>query len=373
MDVIGVICEYNPFHNGHVIHIKRIKELYPDSIIIACVSSCFTERGEISVLNKWDKTKIALENKIDLVVELPFVYATQSADKFAYAGLKILNNLGINKLVFGSESNDVEKLKEISAVQIKNSSFDEEVKKQIEKGNNYPTSLSLALKKLGYKKIDTPNDLLGISYIKEIIKNNYDIEPITIKRTNNYHGNNKGTILSGSEIREKIKNDMSISNYINYDEKIIYKNTDYFSLLKYRIVSNNKQLNTICTVDEGIEGRIFKNINSSNSLDELINKTKSKRYTYNKINRMLIHILTNLTKEEASYDIDYIRVLGFNEKGRRYLNKIKKDVKMPIITKYKDSSSKLLEIEKRAANIYSLIVKDNSLNNKELTKPIYKK
>ena len=373
MDIIGIICEYNPFHNGHIFHINKIKELYPESIIIACISSSFTQRGEISILNKWDKTKIALNNKVDLIVELPFVYASQSADIFAHASLKILNSLGVNKLVFGSECNNVKLLKDIASVQINNKVFDQKVKKELDKGNNYPTSLSLALKELGYKKIDNPNDLLGISYIKEIIKNNYNIEPITIKRTNNYHGNNKGNILSGSEIRDKFKNNESVKEYINYDEKNLYKSTDYFTLLKYKIISNKESLKNICTVDEGIEGRIQKNIEDSNTTEELVNKIKTKRYTYNKINRMLIHILINLTKEEAKLDIDYIKVLGFNEKGRNYLNKIKKKSNIQIITKYKDSNSKLLSIEKRATYIYSLIVQDNSLIKQEMTKPIYKK
>lgn len=373
MDVIGIICEYNPFHNGHIYHINKIKELYPDSIIIGCISSCFTQRGEVSILNKWDKTKIALDNNIDLVVELPFVYATQSADKFAHAALKILNSLKVNKIIFGSECNDVEKLKEIAEIQINNKKFDKEVKNNIDKGNNYPTSLSLALKSFGLAKIDSPNDLLGISYIKEIIKNKYNIEPISIKRTNNYHGNNTGDILSATEIRNLLKNDKSVKEYISYDESILYKNTNYFKLLKYKTITDKNSLKNILDIDEGIENKILKVINNSNSLEDLIEKIKTKRYTYNKINRMFIHILTNLKKEEKGLNIDYIRVLGFNDNGKKYLNKIKNSTYMPIITKYKDINSPLLDIEKRANSIYSLIVNDNELIQKELTKPIYKK
>ena len=373
MDIIGIISEYNPFHKGHIYHIKKIKEMYPNSIIIACISSCFTQRGEISILNKWDKTKIALDNNIDLVVELPFVYGSQSADKFAYAALKILNALKVEKIVFGSECNDIDKLKNIAQIQINNQDFDNEVKTNLDKGNNYPTSLSLALKKFNIETIDSPNDLLGISYIKEIIKNKYNIEPISIRRTNNYHGNNTGSILSGSEIRNMIKENKSIKKYINYDEKIIYKNTDYLKLLKYKIITDSKDLNTILTVDEGIEGRIIKIINDSSTTEELIQNIKTKRYTYNKINRMLIHILINLKKEESSLKIDYIRVLGFNNKGKSYLNKIKKSISIPLITKYKDIKSPLLDIEKRANLIYSLIVNDNTIITKEFTKPIFKK
>lgn len=373
MDIIGIICEYNPFHKGHIYHIKKTKEMYPESIIIACVSGPFTQRGEVSVLNKWDKTEIALNNNVDLVVELPFVYATQSADKFAYAALKILNSLKVNKVIFGSECNDIEKLKNIARIQINNPRFEKEVKKYIDEGNNYPTSLSLALKSFSLDKIDNPNDLLAISYIKEIIKNKYNIEPLSIKRTNNYHGNNTGNILSASEIRNMLKSNESVKDYITYNENILYKNTDYFKLLKYKIITSSKQLNTILTVDEGIEGRVLKAINNSNNTENLIKNIKTKRYTYNKINRMFIHILTDLKKEEASLEIDYIRVLGFNANGKKYLNKIKKETSVPLITKYKDISSPLLDIEKRTSLIYSLIVNDNSIITKEFTKPIFKK
>lgn len=373
MDVIGIICEYNPFHTGHIYHIEKIKELYPNSLIIAVISSSFTQRGEVSVLNKWDKTKIALDNSIDLVIELPFVYSTQSADHFASAALKILNELKIEKLVFGSECNDIEILTDIAKLQVNNKEFEKDVKKYIDLGNNYPTSLSLALKDQGKIKIDNPNDLLAISYIKEIIRNEYDIKPITIKRTNNYHGNNTGNILSGSDLRKLLKEGKSLKKYIYYDEKLLYKNTNYFDLLKYQIINNNSILKKIEDVSEGVEGRINKYISASSSLEELTNNIKTKRYTYNKINRMFIHILANLTKKDSKLSIDYIRILGFNKNGRSYLNKIKKQVNIPIITKYKDIKSPLLDFEKKANEIYSLIVKDNSLIKKELEKPIYKK
>lgn len=259
MEIIGIIAEYNPFHSGHKYHIDKIKELYPDSILIAVISSSFTQRGEISILNKWDKTNIALNNNIDLVIELPFVYASQSADIFAKGAITILNALKVNKIIFGSESNNINKLTEIAKIQIDNKNFDQKVKEYLQEGNNYPTSLSLALKSFNIEKIESPNDLLGISYLKEIIKNNYNIEAICIKRTNNYHGSNKGKILSASELREKIKNNQPIKNYINYEENLIYKNTYFFPFLKYQIINNINNLNKFQTVDEGIENKVKKN------------------------------------------------------------------------------------------------------------------
>ena len=150
MTTIGIICEYNPFHNGHIYHIKKIKEMYKDSIIILVMSGNFTQRGDISIINKWDKTKIALENNIDLVIELPFVFATQGADVFAKGAIQILNNLKVDKLIFGSECNNISELKELAKIQLQEN-YNTLVKKYLEKGLNYPTAMSKALKDLGKK------------------------------------------------------------------------------------------------------------------------------------------------------------------------------------------------------------------------------
>ena len=181
MKVIGIIGEYNPIHLGHIYQIKEAKKLYPDSIIILITNSTFTQRGDISILNKWHKAQISLNNNIDLIIELPFVYATQSADIFAKGALFILNKLKINTLIFGSESNDINKLKEIAKTQLNNDKYNVLVKNYLDKGYNYPTALSKALKKeLGYA-LKEPNDLLAISYIKEIIRNKYQIDVVSIK------------------------------------------------------------------------------------------------------------------------------------------------------------------------------------------------
>lgn len=370
MEIIGIVCEYNPFHQGHLYHIKKIKDMYKDSLIICVISSSFCERGEISVLNKWDKTSICLNNGIDIVIELPFVFSSQSADVFAKGAISILSKLNVSKIIFGSESNDIELLYNIANLQVNNKEFDSLVKKYLDDGNNYPTSLSLALKYFNIKKIDTPNDLLGISYIKEIIKNNYNIEPICIKRTNDYHGKDlNNDIISASLIRQLIKEKKDISKYINYDDSLIYKNTDYLDLLKYKVNTSN-DLSIYQTVDEGIESRIIKYINISNTIEELVSSIKTKRYTYNKINRMLIHILTDFKKEDFINEITYIRILGFNMKGKLYLNNIKRNINIPLVSNYKPNIDKNLDIEFKVTKIYSLIVKDNTLIKKELNKPI---
>lgn len=370
MTTIGIICEYNPFHNGHIYHIKKIKEMYKDSIIILVMSGNFTQRGDISIINKWDKTKIALENNIDLVIELPFVFATQGADMFAKGAIQILNNLKVDKLIFGSECNNIKELTELAKIQLQEN-YENLVKKYTNDGMNYPTATSLALKQLGKKEIKEPNDILGLCYIKEIIKQKSSIEPITIKRTNNYHEKELKQISSATAIREAIKNNEDIKNYIPEESlKYINKNAfidNYYNYLKYKILTTNN-LEKYETVDN-IQYRIKEYINESNNLEELINKIKTKRYTYNRIKRMLLHILCDFTKEENKkcQNIEYIRILGFNKIGKSYLNKIKKQTNIPIISKFEKNNT-MLNIEYRSTCVYSLIFK----NSKEIIESEYK-
>lgn len=377
MEIIGIIAEYNPFHNGHIYHIDKIKKMYPNSIIILILSGYFSERGEISILTKRQKTIIALENNIDLVIELPFEFATQSADIFAKGSLSLLNHLKVNKLVFGSESNEIIELINLAKTQINNQEYDKLVKKYLQEGLNYPTALSNSLKDLTGTTTNTPNDLLAISYIKEIIKNNYQITPITIKRTTNYHETNSTEkITSASNIRNLIKENKDYSNTvpkITHDfitlNSINYEK--YFQLLKYKIITDN-DLSRYQTVDEGLENRLKKVIDNCNTLDELITSIKTKRYTYNKLNRMLLHILISLTKERAKeQEIKYLRILGFTEKGRSYLNKIKKDLTIPLITKVNKNNYELLKLELTVSKFYQLLSNQNTTKD-DLEKPVQK-
>lgn len=377
METIGIIAEYNPFHNGHLYHLNIIKEKYPNATIILVMNGNFTERGDVSLINKWKKTKIALDLGIDLVVELPYPFATQSADFFSFGAVTLLEKLKVDKLVFGSESNNIEDLKLIAKTQIENDEFEKLVKIYSKMGKNYPTALSCALEDLTGKKIETPNDLLGISYIKTILENNYKIEPETIKRTNDYHSTDlNNSISSATSIREALKNNINIDNQVPEETKKELNNLhfidDYFNILKYKIITE-KDLSIYQTVDEGIDNLLKKEINNCYSYDELIKKIKSKRYTYNKISRMLIHILCNFTKEkrEAFNDIKYIRILGLNKKGRDYLNTVKKETNIPIISKITREKDEMLEFEIETTKIYDIIHNEN-LVKREFERIIYK-
>jgi len=375
MNVIGIVAEYNPFHLGHLYQINKIKDLYPNSIIIVVMSTCFTQRGEISILDKWDKTKIALDNGVDLVLELPFVFASQSADIFAKGSLQILNRIGIDTLVFGSETADTNYLNKMADIQLNHSNYNDKVKYYLDKGNNYPTSLSLALKDiLGYT-VNSPNDLLALSYIKEIKKNNYNINPVAIKRTNNYHSNIiDSNIINASLIRKLFLDNKDITKYIsnyNLNNLIKIQQDDFFDYLKYQIINNKDNLDKFQTVDEGIENRIIDNINKVTSWQEMVDVIKTKRYTYNKVNRMLIHILTGLKKEQVkNINIDYLRILGFSKIGQKYLNKMKKNIDIPLCTHYKKGISEILDIELKITNIYDLKAKRDLVKKEYSQKPI---
>lgn len=369
---IGIIVEYNPFHNGHIYQINEIKKIYKDSSIVIVMSSSITMRGEISLLNKWQKTDVALNNGVDLVIELPSVFC-QSADTFAYNAVKLLNEIGIDILVFGSESNDILKLIKIAKIQLNNKKFDNLVKANMNKGFNYPTSLSNAINDLTGLKVNTPNDILAVSYIKSVLEINDKIIIKSIKRSNDYNDIvSESNIVSASNIRNKYLNNLNFKNSVPLEtyNYMIQNKFDFnlmFNLIKYNILINKDDLCKFHLVDESICSRLYNAALISNNLNELILNVKTKRYTYNRISRILLFILFNITKVEANnFKLEYIRILGMNKKGKEILKNAKKFSSLPILTKFKNSY-KLLDYELKITTIYSIIS-----NNPELIKDEYK-
>lgn len=381
MKAVGIICEYNPFHNGHLYHLNQVKKIAQGSIIILVLGGNFTQRGEASIIDKWDKTKIALANGVDLIVELPFPFATQSADVFARGSIEILDSLKVEKLIFGSEHNHVETLKKLANIQLQDQ-YHYLVKDHLSKGLSYPTATSKALYDLTKENIKDPNDLLALSYIKSILELKSKIEPISILRKFKYHDTKiHGTIASASTIRRLLYEGGNIQKVVPDITLNSIKNPifmqDYFPLLQYKILTEKNNLQKYQTVDEQLSSRIYKAALNATSLDELITKIKTKRYTYNKITRMLTHILCNFTKEEALKfrHIEYIRILGFSKKGQNYLKEIKKYSKIPIITNYKQIKSDMLNLEYRVncvyASIYSKNKKISMMDREYKTPPLH--
>ncbi len=347
---IGVICEYNPFHNGHIYQIQKIKEKYPDSILIVCLNGLFTERGEMSVLSPEDKTILALSYGVDLVISLPTLYGTQSADTFAEASITLLNALNVQKLIFGSETNDISYLEKLAKKQLENDF------KIVKDKIAYPARLSASLEE---KKQIHPNDLLGISYIKAILNQKIQMEYECMERTVGYFDEEpKDCFASASYIREhwQVKD---VKNYIPKEVYPLYKQVSMeklFSYLKYRILTD-PHLEEYLDVTEGLDFKCRKEILHSNSYEDLLQRLKSKRYTYNRLRRMLIHIFLGIKKGDVQTPITYITILGMNEKGKNYIRKNKKKFLLSVTP---DKTSKIYFYERNATLLYDLVNDTNT-------------
>ncbi len=362
MRILGLIVEYNPFHNGHIYHIQKSKELVKADYVVAVMSSSFVQRGEPAIIDKWTRSRIALKYGIDLVIELPFVYSCQSADYFAKGAIELLHAIGVTDLCFGSEDGDINTFFQIAKT-IKNHQelYNTIVKENMNNGLRYPDACNQALKQILHKEIKTPNDLLGLSYVKEIIFNDYPITPHCITRTNHYHDATLQTIASATAIRQALFNKQDISHTLpdsHYYLQDIYSLEAFYPYLRYQIMTSSlSNLQNYHMVDEGLENTLQKYIMTSSSLEHFIQSLLSKRYTRPRIQRMLIHILMKNTKQDIqkAMDIDYIRILAMNKKGREYLNLIKKQCSYTIVTNYSKYQHPALEIEMKATKLLSLI------------------
>lgn len=367
MKIVGIIVEYNPLHNGHVFHVNQIKKLANPDLIIAIMSSSFTMRGDLSLFNKFEKTKQALQNNVDIVVELPLALCCNKADIFALNACKILNLLKVDEIWIGSENND-ENIFKIAY----NSFYDKDkyIKEQMAKGRSYKeiTDEIFPLKS---------NDLLGYCYYKAIVENNLNISLHTLQRCSSNYLDKLPTddkIASALAIRNNLNLlDKYTPSYVSNDKDKIYDEEKLFIYLKYKIITtSNNELKQIYFVDEGIEYKL-KSIISFNSYEEFINYLVTKRYTKTRIKRMLLYILLNIKKEQMNEiinsDIAFLRVLGFNDKGKTYINKIKKNV--TIYTNIKDGINQILDIELKVSRLLDIVYNDN-LINKEQKGPIIK-
>lgn len=374
MKILGLIVEYNPFHHGHLYHLNKAKELLNPDLTIAVMSSHFVQRGEPAISDKWTRAQIAIKNGVDLVIELPFVYSVQSADYFAHGAVDILAKLKVTDIVFGSENGDINIFNDI-AYTIKNNqkAYNNIVKEQMNLGLRYPDACNQALSLLMNKTVTTPNDLLGLAYVKEIIDHDYPIEMHCIKRTNDFHSLQIEAISSASAIRHALKNKIDIKNqFCNYKEyKEFYFLDDLYPYLRYKILTtSNQSLKQLHLVDEGIENLLKEKILVSNNMEQLITNLSSKRYTRSRIQRMLIHILMNNTKDQIinAMHLNYIRILKMNNNGQAYLNKIKKVCEYKLITNFSSYTHPALDLEFKATKLLSCL----SINPNKLVELEYK-
>ena len=360
MKVTGIIVEYNPFHNGHLYHINKAKELTNSDVLVAVTSGNYNQRGDISIINKYDKTKAALDNGVDLVVELPYIYTTQSAYVFGSKAVEILHKLKTNYLVFGSETNNLEELKKYAELEVDVT----RLKQLMHDGNSYPKSYGLLSSYL------YPNDMLAVTYLKAL--KNTNIEPISIQRTNDYLGKEIDIISSATAIRNAIKNniDVSLTTPITISDPVF--NEDLYKYLRNILFTRTtKELSELFLVSEGIENLLKDNAIKYDNYNDFINNTVSRRYTKSRIQRVLLQIANNISSNEVKNlpEMNYIRVLGFNKKGQELLKKIKEDVN--IVTQFKNIPDAYKNIEWRTSLVYSSLLKDsNAYIKQELKGPI---
>lgn len=365
MKVLGLIVEYNPFHNGHIYHIQKAKEMVQPDVTIVVMSGNFVQRGEPAIIDKWQRTSLALEHGIDLVVELPFVYAVESADYFAKGAIDLLYALGTTTIVFGSEDGNMDTFMQIATgIKEHQIQYDQWVQSYMTKGVRYPDACNQALSKLLAKTITTPNDLLGLCYVKEVVNRDLPITMHCIQRTNDFHSEQLQEISSASAIRKALKTETNLQclpDTKRYSQPLAYLE-NYFPLLKYRILTSTPAyLKTIHLVEEGLENLMIEKITKVNTMEEYIISLSSKRYTRGRIQRMLIHILLNTTKQEIeeARKQSYLRILGMNTTGRQYLNTIKKQCPYPLVTTF-DNTLPALLLEFKATKLYACLFQQSN-------------
>ncbi len=371
MKILGIIAEYNPFHNGHLFHLNEAKKINPD-LTIAIITSTFNSRGEISLLSSYEKTNILLNNNVDIIVELPFILGTQSADIFARKIVQILNNFGVTNIISGSENDNIDYIKKLYHC-TKTPEYNSTIKDYIKKGVSYKMASNKALFDLG---IDEPssNDMLNWKYYSAIQEVNKNIELSFIKREKSKYLDKTQddlVICSATSIREtnNYKNYVPIEVETILDKKGILTHDPLDKFIVYKRVSS-VNLNDIYFMDEGLDNGFLKT--KELSFDSIAKELTTTRYTTSRIRRSLLQILFNITKSDAKNSVNdtSFRVLGFNKKGQEYLNTIKKEVNF--FTNIKSNINTTYDIEIRVLKTLSLIYNIDFLKESQQL-PIIKK
>ena len=403
--VLGIIAEYNPFHNGHLYHLLKSKEITKDDYVVAVMGGNFTQRGESSLVDKWTKAEMALAGGVDLVIELPTLYSVSSAENFADGAIKILNSLKVvDHLSFGSECSELNKLNIMANVLYEEpKEFKGFLAEELAKGVSFPKAREKAvmayLKDVSFENIlSEPNNILGIEYLKSLKKHRSKIKPVLVPRKDAGHLNldYTGTISSASAIRNMIKTGhtrnlkdaLTPSSYTILKEEIqqghfIRDFSEFEKIIFYHLrTMDTENIKKLADVSEGLENALKKAALSYNTIEELVAMVSSKRYTNTRIQRILLYVLLHITQKEMDISkkiMPYVRVLGFTDKGKQILSKIKvKNPDLKIVTSVKkfldEDSNKnlqmLMDKDIFATNVYTLGYGQDGLGNLDFTKRV---
>lgn len=392
MNVTGIIAEYNPFHNGHLYQIEEIKRSGADYIIIV-MSGDFLQRGTPAILDKWTRAHMALSAGADLVIELPAVFATASAQYFARGGVSVLDKLGVvNTLSFGCETADLSLLKECASYLWKEpASYRDKLQALLKEGCSFPKAreeaLTSALGSEAAAFVSSPNNILALEYCIALLERNSSIQPMPILRKGSgYHEKDlSGSCLpSATAIRGQLASDFSLKELQKHlppsvasilkenHEKLLLSEDSLSLLLKYKLLSKSNVLDTYADVTPDLADKICKNLNQYQNISQFMDLLKSKDLTHTRINRALTHILLDITQDmytdvKTNDYASYARVLGFHKRALPLLSEIGKHSSIPLITKLADAHKQLsdhnyalLEHDIFCSHVYESVIADKT-------------
>lgn len=367
MKSCGIVVEYNPFHNGHAYHAQMARELSGADVVIAVMSGNFLQRGEPAIIDKWQRTKAALANGVDLVIELPFAYAVQSADYFAQGGVKLLQALGCESLCFGTDSEQVFDYQAFGTFVVANQTLiDIEYQKIKNNGLSYPQQMTAVYRKLyPATALDfaSPNHILGLSYAKENAKYPHPMMLYPLPRIESQYHDAFLTakFASATAIRKEILNGRAAVADVVPPETLaqlangpLVSWDAYWPLLKYQLLTSTEaELRQVYQMTEGLEYRM-KAAAHAETFTDFVDAIKTKRYTWTRIQRLSAYVLNQITPSaiESVWSDSYLRVLGFNQAGRKYLNQVKKELTLPLVTRVSQKAP--LAVDLRCGEVYQL-------------------
>ncbi len=387
MKVVGIVAEYNPFHKGHAYHIQKAKELTGCDYCIVVMSGNYTQRGVPAMIDKHSRAKMALLNGADLVIELPVRFATSSAEGFATNAVAILNATGVvTELCFGSECGNVEKLSQIAKVLLEEpDEYKEVLKRELKNGHSYPVARNMALQGLdcwdfdSLKILSMPNNILGIEYIKALMKTGSKMNPVTVKRRgSNYNDCSLSDLYSSAlAIRSSIATTENLENIYSDVPKNVFEimkdrqnisfpivPDDFSEMLHYKLLSEKDSgFTQYIDVSSDLSDRIAKNVYQYKNYESFCDLLKTKNMTYTRISRCLLHILLDLKVDDTKSAPSYIRILGLNTRAGNLSKALKENCTLPLISKLADASKQLsddafalLKEDVFASNLYDTVL-----------------
>ncbi len=385
MSIIGIVCEFNPFHKGHKHLIDSVKQ--QGDVVVCVMSGNYVQRGEPAIFSKDVRVEMALKNGADIVLELPFVYATASAEIFARNAVKILDSFGCDKIAFGAETANVDDLTNVVDILLDNN-FDNKINKYLNDGLSYPAARQKAFNEYDYNfDISTPNNILAIEYVKSIKRINSKMTPIAIKRIGAGYNDNIAVdeFASATHIRSLVNSNEDFNKFVpeNLCEtfKQIIENGRFVSLEKFNVVALTllrdkvgSDITNIANMSEGLENRIESAVKTSTNINDLYDNVKTKRYTHSRVRRAVLSIIFGVTNNDLNISVPYCRMMGFNTMVSDRIGKLVDGCKLPFIVNYSDFSKynnpeikRIFELENKSTDIYNLMLNTSDICSKEMT------